>query len=167
MFSINSSCFPSAEPQRTLLADKFVPHAKLLAAHRAGNLKQDQGLRMAPGLHDSRRMLDQLASRIERYMDLLSARQRLVAGNLANADTPGYKTQDIDFSSELRSAAARLAPQVHEVHGLAVKSDGNNVSLDREARLLAENALRFNVASNLLRSQIRVMRSAIQEGRSA
>ncbi len=40
--------------------------------------------------------------------------------------------------------------------GLVIKSDGNNVSLDREARLLAENALRFNVASNLMKAQLKM-----------
>ena len=38
--------------------------------------------------------------------------------------------------------------------GLATKNDGNNVDLDREARLLAENAMRFSVASNLMKTQI-------------
>ena len=112
-------------------------------------------------------MLDRLGAPIERYMDLLSVRQRLVAGNLANADTPGYHTKDIDFAAEFRGAMDGMPPAVHEVQGLAVKNDGNNVSVDREARLLAENALRFNVASNLMRAQIRELRSAIQEGRSA
>ncbi len=110
-------------------------------------------------------MLDRLAGQLERYMDLLSARQRLVASNIANADTPGYRTQDIDFQSEFQNAAAG-PPRPVEVAGLAVKNDGNDVSLDRESRLLAENALRFQLASNLLRSQIRVVRSAIQEGKS-
>ena len=48
-----------------------------------------------------------LSGEIERYMDLLSARQKLVASNIANADTPGYKTQDIDFQSEFASARGR------------------------------------------------------------
>jgi flagellar basal-body rod protein FlgB len=47
-----------------------------------------------------------------------------------------------------------------------VKNDGNNVSLDREARLLAENALRFQVASALLHSEIQNVQSAIKEGAS-
>ncbi len=110
-------------------------------------------------------MLDQLATSLERYMDLLSTRQRLVASNIANADTPGYRTRDIDFQSEFQNALG--SPRVTGVDGLAVKNDGNDVSLDRESRLLAENALRFQLASNLLRSQIRVVRSAIQEGKNA
>jgi flagellar basal-body rod protein FlgB len=98
-------------------------------------------------------------------MSLLAARQELVASNIANANTPGYKTRDLDFQSEFQSLAETGRPGVTEVAGLESKNDGNNVSLDREARLLAENALRFNLASNLTRARIRMLRSAIQEGR--
>ncbi len=96
-------------------------------------------------------------------MDLLSARQKVVASNIANADTPGYRTQDIDFQGEFRSALG-ASPQTYEVPGLAVKNDGNNVSLDRESRLLAENDMRFNLASNLLRSEVQSIRAALQSG---
>jgi flagellar basal-body rod protein FlgB len=48
-----------------------------------------------------------------------------------------------------------------------MKNDGNNVDLDRESRLLAENALRFSVASSLMKSQIQTVRSAIKEGQSS
>ena len=108
-------------------------------------------------------MLDRVAGQLERYMDLLSARQKLVASNIANADTPGYHTRDIDFQSEFQSAAG-LSPNVVEVSGLPVKNDGNSVSIDREARLLAENAMRFQMATVLLRSQIQTVREAIKEG---
>lgn len=112
-------------------------------------------------------MLDPLAGRLEQYMDLLSARQKLVASNIANADTPGYKTKDIDFQNEFLNATSEIAPHVIEARDLAARNDGNNVSIDREARLLAENDLRFNIATNLLRGQIRTVRAAIQEGKSA
>ena len=126
-------------------------------------------------------MLDALSSRLERYMDLLSARQKLVASNIANADTPGYRTKDIDFQFEFMSAAGLAAdqtvghgespggvnpfpPNVIETPGLQVKNDGNNVDMDREARLLAENAIRFNLASTLLHAQIQDVKMAIQGG---
>jgi flagellar basal-body rod protein FlgB len=115
-------------------------------------------------------MLDPLSNKLDQYMTLVSVRQKLVASNVANADTPGYKTQDIDFESELAHAASGAAglggasPLVNTVPGLRVKNDGNNVDLDREARLLAENALRFSVASNLLRSQLKTVRMAIEGG---
>ena len=112
-------------------------------------------------------MLDSLTGSLERYMDLLSVRQKIVASNIANADTPGYKTRDLDFQSEFQSAMSSTAPEAQEVSGLAVRNDGNNVNLDREARLLAENAMRFNMASGIMREQIRMVKNAIQEGKSA
>ena len=107
-----------------------------------------------------------ITNRIAHYMDLLSARQKLVVSNIANIDTPGYKAKDIDFQREFLSMAPGQSADVIEAPGLVVKSDGNNVSLDREARLLSENALRFNVASNLMRSQLKIVESAIKEGQS-
>jgi len=111
-------------------------------------------------------MLDPVAGQLQRYMDLLSARQKLVAANIANADTPGYHAQDIDFQGEFASALAG-PPHPVEVQGLPTKNDGNNVSLDREARLLAENALRFQTASSLLHAQIAAVQTAIDSGKSA
>jgi flagellar basal-body rod protein FlgB len=111
-------------------------------------------------------MVDAVSQGLEGYMDALSARQKLVASNIANADTPGYKTLDLDFSSAYQGALDGAAPKAEQVQGLPVKSDGNNVSLDREARMLAENALRFSVASSLLKSQFRTLKSAIDEGRN-
>ena len=111
-------------------------------------------------------MLPAITTRLETYMDLLADRQKLVAANLANLDTPGYRTKDIDFHFEFVSHQPGGDLNVIEPTGLTTKNDGNNVSLDREARLLAENALRFNVASNLLRGELRQLRKAIDEGKN-
>lgn len=110
-------------------------------------------------------MLNPIADRLDRYMSLLAARQQLTASNIANADTPGYKTRDVDFRAELARASGQPAPL--EVRGLAVRNDGNNVSLDREARILAENSLRFQIATQFLQGQVRMVRAAIQEGRGS
>ena len=96
-------------------------------------------------------------------MDLLAARQKLVAANIANSDTPGYKSKDIDFQFEFMSLIKGGTPYVSEVSGIPSRNDGNNVSMDREARLLAENAIRFNLAANLMKSQLTMVREAIQE----
>lgn len=109
-------------------------------------------------------MIDNLGTALERYMDTLSMRQKLVSSNIANADTPGYKTQDVDFQKAFQSVLDGESPQPAPVTGLATKNDGNNVDLDREARLLAENALRFGVASTLMKSQFSQIKEAIKEG---
>ena len=110
-------------------------------------------------------MLDAITGRMEQYLDLLATRQKLVASNIANMDTPGYRTKDIDFQSEFESQVKGSMPSVYEPSGLTVKNDGNNVSVDREARLLAENAMRFNFVTNLMKNELRMVKSAIDEGR--
>ena len=112
-------------------------------------------------------MFDPVSTQLEHYLDLLSTRQKLVSSNIANLDTPGYKTQDIDFHFEFMSKmdeAAPSPPTVFDAGGGIVKNDGNDVSLDREMRLLSENAIRFSVASNLLKSNMQTLKTAIQEG---
>ncbi len=110
-------------------------------------------------------MLEGLAANLERYMDLVSFRQKLVTSNIANADTPGYTTKDVNFQQEMASAAGG-SPSVVELDALPARTDGNNVNMDREARMLAENALRFSVASHLVRAQLQAIRSAIHDGRN-
>jgi flagellar basal-body rod protein FlgB len=113
-------------------------------------------------------MFQGLAVNSEHYMSLLSARQKLVASNIANADTPGYKTQDINFRAAFENALAgdpSSEPSVMEAEGLTTKPDGNNVNIDREARLLAENSMRFSIASNFARAELNSVRTAIQESK--
>ena len=106
-------------------------------------------------------MLDAVSQQLERYMDLVATRQKLVAANIANADTPGYRTRDIDFQFEFESLQADEKPTVVEVPSLAVKNDGNDVSIDRESRLLAENDLRFRLAAAFLKGSFAQIKSAI------
>lgn len=118
-------------------------------------------------------MLDRLSQSLEIYMDLLAARQKLVSSNIANLDTPGYRTRDLDFQQQMQAAldsgaraeGLRNTPLAAEgtVPGLAVKNDGNDVSLEREARLLAETAMRFQMATMLLERRMNMTKAAIRE----
>jgi flagellar basal-body rod protein FlgB len=110
-------------------------------------------------------MLDRVSQQLEKYMDLVSTRQKLVAANIANADTPGYRTRDIAFQMEFQTLAQGEKPRIVEVPDLKVKNDGNDVNLDREARMLSENNLRFTFAETMLRDRIKQVRNAIQEGK--
>jgi flagellar basal-body rod protein FlgB len=112
-------------------------------------------------------MFQGIAGNLERYMSLLSVREKLVASNIANADTPGYKAQDIDFRAEFERSLDPQRASVIEPEGLTAKADGNNVNLDRESRLLSENALRFAVASSLARSELRAVKVALEEGKTS
>jgi flagellar basal-body rod protein FlgB len=99
------------------------------------------------------------------FLSFLTHRQEIIASNIANADTPGYKSRDVTLPSF--GAALTDAGSVVESEGLIARSDGNNVSIDRQAQLLAETTLKFNVTAQLVRSQIKNLRAAIEEGRSS
>lgn len=109
-------------------------------------------------------MLNGVSNSLEAYLDLLSVRQKLIASNIANVDTPGYKTRDVDFQAEFRSVLDGGQAHATEVTGLKTNNDGNNVSLDREARLLSEDSMRFSAVTQLLRGQMRLLKSAIDGG---
>ena len=115
-------------------------------------------------------MLNATTTLLERYLDLLAARQRITASNIANADTPGYRAREIDFGHEMQSLLISsgepfLPLTVRESLEAGAKNDGNNVNLDREMQVLADNVLRFSIGSLLLQKQIRGLRNMIREGR--
>ena len=106
---------------------------------------------------------------LERYLNLTAFRQELVASNLANVDTPGYRTVDINFRAEMaramsEPAGAPIQPEVIQVPGLEQRPDGNNVSVDRETMLLGQTQLQFQAAAQLWRSEISSLIMAVSEG---
>jgi flagellar basal-body rod protein FlgB len=115
--------------------------------------------------------LDQTGLELGRFLSYLSQRQEVIASNIANADTPGYMTRDVempsDFSAALFDAGGSVVESVIETPGLVSRNDGNNVSIDREARLLSDNSLKFNLATQIIRGDLKSIRLAIEEGRSS
>ncbi len=105
---------------------------------------------------------------LEKVLDVTADRHKLVVSNMANVDTPGYHTKDLDFRSELMRAAsggqADLMPVVRNVPGLLERPDGNNVSMDREGLLLAETQMQFGLGVQLLQHEFHNLMSAINEG---
>jgi flagellar basal-body rod protein FlgB len=106
---------------------------------------------------------------LERYLDVITMRQTLVSTNVANVDTPGYHTRDVDFRGELMRAVngedtSLTSPFVVPVRGLVARPDGNNVSADREGMLLAEVQLQFKTATALIRARFSELSTAIREG---
>ena len=111
-----------------------------------------------------------------RFLNVDVARYKLVAMNLANIDTPGYRTRDLDFRAELRRAAetdsvehglltsASFQPVARLVPGLTERPDGNNVSVERESLLLAEAQMKFNLGAQLLKDQFHMISMAINSG---
>ncbi len=110
---------------------------------------------------------------LERVLDLSAFRHQVISTNLANVDTPGYHTRDTDpFAGEMEQAMAAeqpssgfsFSPVAHEIRGMPERPDGNNVSVDRESLLLAQNQLRFTVAVQFLKTEFHRMSLAISGG---
>jgi flagellar basal-body rod protein FlgB len=115
---------------------------------------------------------------LERALDLAAMRHQVLTANLANVDTPGYRTRDVPtFTDEIERAMAgssegspellTAAPMAREVRGLTERPDGNNVSVERESMLLAENQLRFQVAVAFLKTEFHRLSLAISGGQGA
>jgi len=93
-------------------------------------------------------------------------RQTVLTDNIANADTPGYRPQEVDFESTLQSAIeAGSSPTevefaAHEVPGEA-GPNGAAVSIDQESARLAENGLDYQALTDVAATRNSIIRSAI------
>lgn len=121
-------------------------------------------------------------------LSLRAYRQQVIASNVANADTPGYKARDVDFRTALGNAlgqaagpqpavplratsAAHLQPAGETVPGggqLAYRSavqpsvDGNTVDMDVERAHFADNALHYEANLTFISGQLKTLLAAIQ-----
>ena len=122
---------------------------------------------------------------LERVLSFTEARHEVLAANVANAETPGWRRRDLavgEFTRELekaisarKSAPGRFrmkevdlnpvldrGPFTFERSGAGMlRHDGNNVDLDREMALLARNALLHNTVASLLRQRFSSLRTAV------
>ena len=118
-----------------------------------------------------------LISTLENYLRLTTSREQAISANMANVDTPGYRTRDINFEGELHkamngvlgesedgTATVQMSPVVQEVPGLMERPDGNNVSLDREGLLMSETQLQYQIGVQLVKHQFHQILSAINGG---
>ena len=110
-----------------------------------------------------------LLSQLEQFLTLTNKRETVIAANMANVDTPGYHTQDVNFQQEMNRALASperesTGVKVKNVSGLLERPDGNNVDLDRESMLLSEAQLQYQLGTQLLKSRFHQLLSAINGG---
>jgi len=134
-------------------------------------------------------MLNRLSDALDfqaQALSLRSERQRLIASNIANADTPGYIARDVDFAQALRQATGTLQParalQVSQAGHIGsgagvggVRSDGsltyataaqtnldrNTVDMDRERASFADNSVKYEATLRFINSNVRTSLSAI------
>jgi len=116
-------------------------------------------------------------------LGIRSRRTEVLAGNIANADTPGYKARDIDFKEQLQNAKSRTGvflDRTHESHKFAQSysmaqsgeryrtgnqpdtGDGNTVDTEVERNLFMKNSMEYQASLDFLNSKISGLRKAIK-----
>ncbi len=138
-------------------------------------------------------MIERLTAALDfqaKALVLRAERQRLIASNIANADTPGYVSRDFDFAQTLRSATANAsaggdagnalgspvagglladslggdsaAPRLQYATPSQTNLDRNTVDMDRERAAFADNALKYESTLTFINSGVRSMLDAMK-----
>lgn len=130
-------------------------------------------------------MTNGLINILSQMMDASTIRHKVHSSNIANINTPNYKRQIVSFEEELRKAVStnkdtlplkitnighmgadlNIEPIISEDETTSLRTDNNNVDLDMELALLAENTIKFDVLTQSLSKQFGLLRSAIKGGR--
>ncbi len=113
---------------------------------------------------------------LERITQAADMRQKVIASNIANADTPGYKATDLVFKNILSNEHVKLSTsdpkhiagsKTNGVNGKLIIEDnpswgdGNNVELDVEMAKMTENSLIYSAAVTILTAKLRMFNNAI------
>jgi flagellar basal-body rod protein FlgB len=105
---------------------------------------------------------------LQGYLELTNQRQQMIASNMANVDTPGYRTKDLDFQSAMQQVVneggGHMETASLEVPELPERPDGNNVNIDRESMLLSQTQLQYQLGVQMVKQEFHKLFSAIREG---
>jgi flagellar basal-body rod protein FlgB len=112
-------------------------------------------------------VLDLTMQAIQSSLDGLAARQRIIAQNLANSETPGYLAQNVNFEDSLRSAMAAGDPGDTAITTSTstdpTTPNGNNVNVDTETVALMDTGLRYQLATQSMNNEFNIMRDSMRQ----
>jgi flagellar basal-body rod protein FlgB len=118
------------------------------------------------------KVFDQTYEALSRALDLRTQNQSIIASNIANADTPGYQAQELDFEGAMSKALERGAGaenvegEIHNQINDVVREDGNTVDRDSEMVNLAQNQLLYDAAADLVKKKLALLKYSITDGGS-
>lgn len=115
-------------------------------------------------------------SYLQAAMSGLAARQRAIANNVANVDTPGFKASEVRFEAVLNNAVSRAKPgtsvnqsaldaaarQTNVVGGTSTRADGNNVDIDQQMELLSEANLNYSALTQVMSMRLGILHNVIK-----
>ena len=120
--------------------------------------------------------IDKSSTLLEKMLDVSSVKHKVIANNIANVNTPGYKKMEVSFSDQLEKALNEsamnkfdtLQPKIvisKEDTSETARNDGNNVDMDKEVSSLVKNTLTYSIYTQLLAKKYEGIKSAIEGSR--
>lgn len=132
------------------------------------------------------KLFDATLTHLSHALDTRLERQNLLAGNIANADTPNYAPRELDFAAAMRQAndaeagsdtpaeaghisLESIHPRAHLSHetgtaGASATMDGNTVDLDKTLVAVAENALQYGASARAAGKKLAILRYVASDG---
>ena len=115
-------------------------------------------------------LMDPTLEGVARALTVHTRRHAILAANIANLETPGYRAQDTEFRDALKQAFTTAerdqpAPAVERVvedRSIPPRADGNTVDLDLQMAEVSDNASRYQALTRILGKRLGLMRSAIE-----
>ena len=106
---------------------------------------------------------------LNRLLDVGALRHKVIAHNIANVNTPGFRKSEVQFENAFQQAIERgnldgakaIRPRVVASRAAPLRNDGNNVDIDREIGDLSKNALLYRTYAALMARKLSMMKSAI------
>lgn len=107
---------------------------------------------------------------LKTVLDACQTRHAVLANNLANANTPGFRRCDVPFRAALndairggdRKALEQFSPEILEDRTAAVRNDGNSVSIQTELGSMMDNNILHGAAAQILSSKYERLKKAIK-----
>ncbi|MCD6256820.1 flagellar basal body rod protein FlgB [Candidatus Aerophobetes bacterium] len=108
---------------------------------------------------------------LKKMLDVCTLRHRVIANNIANVDTPGYKRATVIFEEKLRSLLKRglnaekireIQPQIYIDETSTWREDFNNVDIEKEMVRLSTNTLRYSIYAQLIEKKLQMIKQAIK-----
>ena len=111
--------------------------------------------------------------RLGKFLGFHTRRQQVIAGNMANIDTPGFRSRDITFQEELsmsRDASGRTVQEMSFSEEVVIRDDetpdqdGNSVSLEHQMARTVANQLRYASINEMLSRKLAMLKYAARDG---
>ena len=124
-----------------------------------------------------------ITSTLFNNLNFRAERQKVISSNIANINTPNYKTKELSFENELKNVQSPIlqlaqtkgshlpniennfnmsSPSLIQVKGLEEQNDGNNVNLDTQMSEMSKNKILFDAVQTAIKKDSTLFRSVIE-----